>query len=88
MLMLKVVFCVHNNYCWKIKFLSVENENDENQGEKIRNEAKLFYKTASIFSLFLTYKFDCALIEKVLLNNSKQVQKRRLVLLMSSSVLC
>lgn len=34
----------------------------------IQHSAKLFYKTASIFSLNSAYKFDCALIEKVLLN--------------------
>lgn len=33
-----------------------------------RHNAKLFYKTASIFSLNSAYEFDCALIEKVLLN--------------------
>lgn len=33
---------------------------------------KLFYKTTSIFSLNSTYKFDCALIEKVLLNISAE----------------
>lgn len=44
-------------------------------GKKRSDEAKLFYKTASIFSLFLAYKFDCALIEKVLINNSRKAKK-------------